>query len=151
MYEIDLSPNLITNPVPYFTFYYKRIGSNAGSRFSPTFSKSTHFPNWIAISKPLNRFGSDCLKTSKPVSIFFPKFLINLFAYVYGSIIRGHLLDLNIIIPFSTDNLSEGSPATPHYLIVTSSPKTLLIVIFSDNLIPSSLILSLHVCSNSSL
>jgi hypothetical protein len=63
----------------------------------------------------------------------------------------GHLLDLKIMIPFSTESLSEGSPAIPHILMVTSLPRTLLMVIFGVNLISFSVKASLQIYSNSSL
>lgn len=91
---------------------------------------------------------------SKPVltiSVFLPRFLINLFAYVYGSIINGHLLDLNIIIPFSIDKLSLGNPATDHVLINTSSPNTFFMVTALLCLIYRCLIFYLHSSSSSCL
>ncbi|KAA6313002.1 MAG: hypothetical protein EZS28_055830, partial [Streblomastix strix] len=48
-------------------------------------------------------------------------FLIHLLAYPYGSIIKGHLLALVIINPFSIEILSAGSPSKFHYLTATQS------------------------------
>jgi len=41
---------------------------------------------------------------------------------------RGHLRDLNMMMPFSMERLSLGRPATDQILIVTSSPSTFLIL-----------------------
>lgn len=45
------------------------------------------------------------------------KFFMNLFAYDCGSIMRGHLRDLNIMIAFSIERLSLGSDAAVHVLV----------------------------------
>ena len=37
---------------------------------------------------------------------------------------KGHLLELNIIIAFSIEKLSEGNPSIFHDLIFTGSPST---------------------------
>jgi len=150
---MTFSPILITNPLPDLIFCCNRIGSNAGSNSSPMFSKSTHFPNWIANSKLLSKLPSDNLNTSSytAVSGLVPRFLTNLLAWVYGSIMRGHLLDLNMIIPFSIERLSLGRPATVHILIITSSPNTFLIDTWLVCLIPSLLMWLLHSSSSSSL
>jgi hypothetical protein len=47
-------------------------------------------------------------KDSKGFSFLLPIFFTNLFAYVCGSIIKGHRLALNMIIPFSTLKSSFG-------------------------------------------
>jgi hypothetical protein len=105
----------------------------------------------MASSRFLSKLVSDCLKTSRPVSTFFPRFLINLLAWVYGSIMSGHLLDLNMMIPFSTDNLSDGSPATPQAPIVTGSPRTADIVTLLVYAISYSVKEFLQITSRSSL
>jgi hypothetical protein len=45
---------------------------------------------------------------------------------------RGHLLALLIIIPFSIENESLGSPLIFHDLILTASPRTLTKLNFSE-------------------
>jgi|LauGreDrversion4_2_1035121.scaffolds.fasta_scaffold05692_10 hypothetical protein len=64
---------------------------------------------------------------------------------------RGHLRDLNKMIPFSTDKLSLGRPATDHILMVTSSPKTYFIDMFGVNFSLSLLRACLHSSSSSDL
>lgn len=56
---------------------------------------------------------------------------MNLFAWFWGSIIKGHLLVLSIIIPFYVDVSSFGKPAIFHPWITTGTPIKVLIEIFS--------------------
>jgi hypothetical protein len=39
--------------VPFLNVYLRRIGDNAGSKSSPTFSSKTGLPNYIEFSKVL--------------------------------------------------------------------------------------------------
>jgi hypothetical protein len=106
---------------------FKRIGSRTASSSSPTFSSNTGLPNLIAFSnvlklykytlyprstEPNNRYltksGLDSLITSNPRS--FSRLLIHLLACPCGSIMRGHLRELNTIVAFSIDKASAGSP-----------------------------------------
>jgi len=56
----------------------------------------------------------------------------------------GHLLEPNMIIPFSIDRSSFGSEAAFHDLVTTGSSRRLFIVIPSRIGTPRLLILSLH-------
>jgi len=98
------------------------MGFRAGSSSSPTFSSSTGWPNWIAFSSVLKKFGSDNFIILIFLLIYI--FFIHLLAWPWGSIQRGHLRDLNIIIPFSNEKLSDGRPSIFHCLIWTGFPNT---------------------------
>lgn len=51
-------------------------------------------------------------------------FLIHLFAYPCGSIIRGHFRLFSMMRPFSLEKESTGSPLICHLLIYIDSPRT---------------------------
>lgn len=97
------------------TIYYCKIDSRLGSKSVPTFSNKTILPNYTDNSIVFIKLGSFIFIISIPSLCSLPIFLINLLAYVYGSIINGHLLDLSIIIPFSVEVSSLGNPAIFHY------------------------------------
>jgi len=122
--------------------YFYNIGSNAGSNSSSTFSINTYYPNLIEFSNVFKKLVSLNLVTYKLVS--FPNALMNLFAYPCGSIINGHLLQLNMNIPLSIDKLSAGNPASYHSLIVTSSANIRYNVKLSETGIYNSLQLFTH-------
>ncbi len=67
--------------------------------------------------------------TSIPYGCSFDKFLMNLFAWFWGSIIKGHLLVLSMIIPFYVELSSFGSYAMFHACIFTGSPKYSLMLV----------------------
>mmetsp|Transcript_139279 Transcript_139279/g.362084 ORF Transcript_139279/g.362084 Transcript_139279/m.362084 type:complete len:218 (-) Transcript_139279:9076-9729(-) len=100
------------------------MGSSAGSRLMPMFSKRIHFPNWIPNSNVLRKFFSLNLHTSMPVSVSLPMFLMYLFACRCGSIISGHRLERSMMMPFSIESASFGREATTHCWILTGSPST---------------------------
>ena len=103
-------------------------------------------------SRFLSRLPSLILKRSKPESASsLPKFLMNLFAWFYGSIMSGHLRDLNIMIPFSIDRLSLGREAAVHILVLTGSSSKDFIVMLSEQSMCNLLIPSLHWASSSYL
>lgn len=120
---MSLSPSLRIICAPFLTICFNKIGSRAGSRISSMFSSRTGYPNRIEFSKVFKKFGS----VNFVVCILFsaPKFFIHLLAYPWGSIIRGHLLQLKMKIPFSIDNLSAGRPYSCHSLTWTSSERIL--------------------------
>lgn len=81
--------------------------SKLESNSSPTFSINRVYPNYIALSKLRKKSKSFSFATLNLTFIFsskFSLFFINLFAYPYGSINRGYLWHLFIIIPFSMEN-----------------------------------------------
>lgn len=102
-------------------FYYK-IDSKIASIVSPIFSKSTFYPNYIAFSKLFdNTFYDYDVRTMMSGCDGFPPSicLIQVLAYVYGSIINGHLVEFFKIIALSIENESLGSFYTSvHYPIV---------------------------------
>ncbi len=55
---------------------------------------------------------------------------MNLFAWLWGSIINGHRFVLSIIIPFYVDVSSFGNPAIFQPWIVTGTPMNARIVMF---------------------
>ena len=84
-----LSPSVMLHYDPDFTTYCNNMGSKDGSRSLPTFSMSTHLPNYTASSRVLIKLVSFNLSTSIPSSCSLPRFLMYLLAYVYGSIMSG--------------------------------------------------------------
>jgi hypothetical protein len=116
LYGRRVSPNLITSYPLLKKVNLDNTGSRAGSSSSPTLSINTVLPKRIAFSNVRKNVSSVNLTTSKFLLSFF---LIHLLAYPYGSIIKGHLLALVIINPFSIERLSVGSPYKFHYLTVT--------------------------------
>ena len=147
---IYLSPSLT---FPLLSTYLRRIGSRAGSISSPTFSSNTHLPNWMASSKFLSRLGSLVFTASKlslPISST-AKFLTNLLAQFQGSIIRGHLLDLNMMIAFSIERLSLGSVAAVQTFVLTGSSRRFFMVMPSQKSIFKATIFSLQMLSMSCL
>jgi len=71
-----------------------------------------------------------------------------LLAYDWGSIIKAHLLLFSIIIPFSMDVSSFGSPDIFHYWMCTSSPRKLRTVTVGEKTSSYSVILSLQLLSS---
>lgn len=80
LYGMVLSPILIDHELPDLIFCWSKIGSSAGSRDWPQFSRRIHLPNWIASSIVLKREGSEGFKDSRGFAFFDPRFLMNLFA-----------------------------------------------------------------------
>ena len=124
LYERVFSPIWITpeSEPPVFTTSWAKIGSKEASSYFWTFSRRTHFPYWTANSKVL-MIDSPILTTSMPSGCYLAIFLINLFAWFWGSIIKGHLLVLSIMIPFSVEVSSFGSYAIFQAWILTGSPR----------------------------
>lgn len=125
-----VSPNLIYLMPPTLKTCLRRIGSKIGSRSSPTLSNRRGRPSLRAYSNLCTKFSAsdgfnminlDPVLLLSCISIF----LIHLFACPYGSIMRGHLSPFCIMIPFSIENESAGSPLICQRLICTGSPKTL--------------------------
>lgn len=112
---------------PDFTTYWARIGSREASNSFCTPSSKTHFPYWTASSR-VRMSVYPILTTSIPYGCSLLKFLMNLFAWYCGSIIKGHLRVLSIIIPFYVELSSFGSYAIFQACIFTGSPKKPLIV-----------------------
>mmetsp|Transcript_13734 Transcript_13734/g.31761 ORF Transcript_13734/g.31761 Transcript_13734/m.31761 type:complete len:259 (-) Transcript_13734:8766-9542(-) len=102
-------------------------GSIVGSSSSPTFSRSTGVPNWMAFSRVRTKSESLNLITLHLCS--FSMFFTHLFACDSGSIISGHRRLLEIMMPFSTDRVSDGKPAMPQARICTGSASTEPIVV----------------------
>jgi len=77
----------------------------------------------MAFYSVLRKLGSDNLM----ILILAPAyiFLIHLLACPWGSMQSGHLRDLNMMMPFSREKLSEGRPSIFHCLITTGLPRTL--------------------------
>ena len=65
----------------------------------------------------------------------------------WGSIIRGHLLELDTTIPLSMEKESTGNPAICHALILTGSPSVAL----REKLAEQRIFLSLHIFSQSAM
>ena len=131
LYERALSPICMipeSDPPERWTSWAK-IGSKDASSYFWTFSSKTHLPYWTASYKVLINVYTT-LTTSIPSGCYFDKFLINLFAWFWGSIINGHLLVLSMMIPFSVELSSLGSYAIFHAWIFTGSPKYCLFLIF---------------------
>ena len=129
--------------------YFIKIGSNDGSISSSIFSINTDWPNLIEFSRVFKKLLSLNLVTWRFES--FPKVLIHLLAYPWGSITNGHLLQLKINIPLSIDKLSAGNPASYHSLIVTSSTKILCNEKLSDTGMFYSLQFPIHFFTISTL
>ena len=73
------------------------------------------FPNLIESSSWVLNFGSDWFKTSTvPLSVF-KAFFSHSVACVVGSIISGVLIELRIMIAFSIDSSSAGSPSDLYF------------------------------------
>ena len=115
---------------PTLKICFSRIGSRIGSRSSPTLSNRRGRPSLMAYSNLYTKFSEsdgfnmislDPVLLLSCISIF----LIHLFACPYGSIMRGHLRPLCIMIPFSIENESTGSPLICQRRVYTGSPKTL--------------------------
>lgn len=112
------------------TTFCNKTGYSEGSRSLPTPSKRTHLPNWIASSIVLIKLASVVLTTLIPYSCLDPRFLINLLAWLWGSIIKGHLFVLSMMIPFYVEVSSFGNPAIFQPWMVTGTPIKALIEIF---------------------
>lgn len=88
-------------------FYYK-MDSKIASIDSPIFSNKTFCPNYNAFSKLFdNRVYDYDVRT---IINDYPSIcLIHVLAYVYGSIINGHLVEFFKIIALSIENESFGN------------------------------------------
>lgn len=130
LYDNVLSPIWITpeSEPPDFTTSWARIGSNDASSSFCTFYNRTHLPYCTANSRVRIKV-SPILTTSIPSGCYLERFLMNLFAWFWGSIIRGHLLVLSMMIPFSVLLSSLGNSAIFQACIFTGSPKNPLMLI----------------------
>jgi len=110
---ISLSPILTVHSPPTFTSDFENRLSRDGSSYSFTSWRSTIFPfltAWLILSI---YFGS---VISRTIRLFVYVFLIQLLAWVCGSIFKTHLDPFVIMTPFSVEKLSIGSPSTYHDL-----------------------------------
>ena len=147
LYDNDLSPiwMIPESEPPDLCTYCAKIGSSEASNSFCTFSSRTHLPYCTANSNVLIKV-SPTLTTSIPSGCYFDKFLINLLAWFCGSIIKGHLLVLSMMIPFSVELSSFGNSAMFHVWILTGSPKYCLIKMPSVWGRPTSFIFCSHYC-----
>lgn len=124
LYWRVLSPIWMTpeSDPPDFWIYWAKIGSSDASNYFWTFSSNTHLPYCTANYKVLIKV-SPTLTTSIPSGCYLDKFLMNLLAWFWGSIIKGHLLVLSIMIPFSVELSSFGSSAMFQAWILTGYPR----------------------------
>jgi len=113
---------------PVLTTYWAKIGSKDASSYFWTFSNKTHFPYWTASSRVL-MIESPIFTTSIPSGCYFARFLMNLLACVWGSIIKGQRLVLSMMIPFSVEVSSLGNSAIFQAWILTGSPRNDLILL----------------------
>ena len=113
-YGISLSPNLICFSPSASNISLDMIESRAGSILYDISSNSKVFPVRIAFSKYLKHFYPSLnfvIIRSFVGLVFGPHmFLIQVFAWVWGSINRDQFVVFVQNIPFSIDTLSLGSP-----------------------------------------
>lgn len=124
-----VSPNLICLIPATLKIYFKRTGSSRGSRSSPTLSSKIGRPSLRAYSNLCTKFswseGFRMISLWPELEFSWASlFLIQRLAWPWGSIINGHLRAFSIMIPFSIEKESTGSPVIYHWRIRTGSPKT---------------------------
>lgn len=109
MYYSYLSPNFILYDAPDLINFFCKTGSNILSMVSLIFYNNNGRPYWIALSRINSSYLALLLGLIILRSFFCYFILIQLFAWIWGSIIKGHLLEFFKIIALSIEKSSLGS------------------------------------------
>lgn len=128
--SIKPSPNLINVLPSYSLYYFCKIVSIEGSKFSSASYIKAGYPFDIHslisfennLSENFNIFNFSYLKA----------FLIQLLAYIWGSIIRGHLYPWVARMEFSYETLSDGNLFIVQSLSCRGSPNVVINENFSE-------------------